>query len=174
MLHPVRLQPLPAKHHLTAILLLIGVGIDYLLIRAGGRLALRSATTRTAGRRRKLFETKAQRGWFLVVLLVIFVIGGSSLTTWANEDADRKAARRAEEIRKSLQGQTPERLQTAASPMCSERSACLAGRTSLLARARPLRCQDAGQGAPPVPCIYVHLDATGHVTTRIRKTRCLG
>lgn len=95
------------------------VALSALLVKGGALLVARAdarpsaVPTTVPGRgqpRRRAFETREQRGRFLVVLALLLVIGGIALSRWGAGEADRRAEVRQGQIRTALVGQTPESL----------------------------------------------------------------
>lgn len=122
------------------------------------------------------FETKAQRGRFLVVVGAVAVIGTTWLSNWGAADADAAAARRAEEIRAALDGRTPESIRRDSLlrlysgegdyPGGPYRGAAFDGeRFTATAEVRK-RLQSR--------CIHVEVGPTGAVDTRVVDGRCGG
>lgn len=95
------------------------IALSALLVKGGALLVARAGDSPSptpngpgrGGRRRKAFETKEQRGRFLVVLAILLVAGTSALSDWGAAEADRRAAAREEQIRTALAGRTPQSLQ---------------------------------------------------------------
>ena len=95
------------------------VALSALLVKGGALLVARAGAQPSAvpdalpgarRPRRKAFDTKEQRGRFLVVLALLLVIGGVALSRWGADEADRRANIREEQIRTALAGRTPESL----------------------------------------------------------------
>lgn len=96
------------------------VAFSAVLVKGGAMLVARAGDEPTADptgvagaspRRRKAFETKAQRGRFLVVLVLVLVIAGTVVSRWGGREADSRAAARADQIQAALAGVTAQSLQ---------------------------------------------------------------
>lgn len=158
---------------LTLALLPLAFLFTGILVKAGAALAERPARRVTEGRRRKPFETRAQRGRFLLVLLVVVLLGGRWLHDWGREEVDRDAARRADEVRRALTNRTPLSLQVAV----------LGGPDSLQSiPGGPYRSASPGATRFDATielhrrlqyrCIHVHVDQEGRVATTIDDDSC--
>lgn len=143
----------------------------------GGHGADRDGPTveRRGGPRRGLFETKAQRGRFLVVLALVLVAAAAGIDNWGAAEADRMAARRAEEISDALAGASPAdlrpRLLGAAYGGLGERPPG-GPYTWLRPGTDELRAAAEVRHRLQVRCIEVRLDAAGRVSTEISGGRC--
>ena len=60
--------------------------------------------------RRAMFDTKAQRGRFLVIVALVVMMVTGTVSAVSSRAADRKAEERVAEIRLALNGKTPEEL----------------------------------------------------------------
>ncbi len=92
---------------LALVLFPVGVAVTALLVKGGSLLVLRpepGSASVAAGRRPKRFETKAQRGRFLVIVAAVAVGGSVFLRSWGSAEADRMADRRVAAIRAALDG----------------------------------------------------------------------
>ena len=156
-----------------------GVALTGLLVKGGALLAQRSrrdhGTPRAPTPRSpwKPFETKAQRGRFLLVLLAVVLIGGQRLSVWGKAEVDREAARRAEQIRTALDGRSPLSLQVdivrsvhgGSEPPGGPYLSASPGRDSFNATVEVNRRLQSR-------CIQVHLNADGQASTEIKKRPC--
>lgn len=164
---------------LTVVLFAGSVGLRGLLVKGGHLLVQRSHRDHASHRDDtppepwKPFQTRAQRGRFLVVLLAIVLIGGQRLSVWGKDEADREADRRAAQIRTALNGRSPKSLQIdifkgandgttppggpylSASPGNDRFDATVEVNRRLQYR-----------------CIQVHVTADGQASTDIKKRRC--
>ncbi len=123
------------------------------------------------GRRWKPFETKAQRGRFLVIVAILVVVGSGFLSRCGSAEADRDASRRAEEIRTALNGRSPQSLQSSLGidlvlPGGPYRFATVVG-DSFEATA------EVNSGFQ-YRCILVRVGPDGRVSTEIKHKRCSG
>lgn len=173
----------PALFALAVIGSPIVVAIFTLLVK-GGAMFLRPGTNEAGdpefraqegGRRRwRPFETKVQRGRFLIVVAVLLLIGSRALSNCGAEEADRLAARRASEIRAALSGRTPESVHVEGMTGAFEdgpglpggpyRHASLGTDTFRATAEVRYRLQSR--------CIHVRLDGDGQVDTQIEKSEC--
>ncbi len=83
------------------------IAFTALVVKGGSLLVVRpepGSPPVPAGHRPKRFETKAQRGRFLVIIAAFVVIGGVFLRSWGAAEVDRRADRRVAEIRAALDG----------------------------------------------------------------------
>lgn len=156
---------------LVAICALVVKGGGYLVDRRSDAAGPTDEDGSSGGRRWRPFETKAQRGRFLVIVAVLVVVGGGLLSTCSGDQADRVASRRAEEIRVALEGRSPASLQTGLAmnpelPGGPYRVAAVIGdsfeATVEIRRGLQFRC------------IRVHLGVDGRVSTDINHKRCGG
>lgn len=143
-------------------------------VKGGAMLAAPATEPRAGEGRWRPFETQAQRGRFLVVVAVLLVIGTSYYRNLGADDTDRAAARRVEEIRAALKGETAESLRRASI------GAGVTGRG--VVPGGPYRSMRPGtdrftataevRKLSQFRCIHVEVDAAGAVTTRIVKRGC--
>ena len=174
----------PALFALAVIGSPIVVAIFALLVK-GGAVFLRPAGANETGdpekraqeggrRRWRPFETKTQRGRFLIVVAVLLLIGSRALSNWGAEEADRLAALRASEIHAALSGRTPESVRVEGMTGAFEdrpglpggpyRHATLGTETFRASAEVRYRLQSR--------CIHVQLDGDGQVDTQIEKSEC--
>jgi hypothetical protein len=142
-------------------------------VKGGAMLAAPASEPKAADGRWRPFETQAQRGRFLVIVAVLLVIGTSYCRNLGAGEADRAAARRVEEIRGALAGQTAASLHQA-------RRLGFTGRDTV--PGGPYRTTRAGSDRfaataevrrySQFRCIHVEVDAAGAITTRVTKDRC--
>lgn len=155
------------------------------LVVKGGALFLRPASTKEAGeleedaeegggRRWRPFETKAQRGRFLIVVAVLFLVGSRALSNWGAEEADRMAALRASEIQDALSGRTPQSVHVEAMTGAFEDRSGLPGGPYQQASfgTNSFRATAEVRLRLQYRCIYVQLDGDGQVDTEIKKSQC--
>lgn len=164
---------------LTIVLFAVSVGINGLLVKGGALLAQRSRRDHAAHRDDtppgpwKPFQTKAQRGRFLVVLLAIVLIGGQRLSVWGSDEVDREADRRAAQIRTALNGRSPKSLQidilgsanAGTTPPGGPYLSASPGNESFDATVELNRRLQ-------YRCVQVHVSADGQVSTDIKKRQC--
>ncbi len=174
----------PALFALAVIGSPIVVAIFTLLVK-GGAVFLRPAGTNEAGdpgmrtqegerRRWRPFETKAQRGRFLIVVAVLLLIGSRALSNWGGEEADRLAALRASEIHAALSGRTPESVRVEGMTGAFEDRPGLPGgpyRHATLGM-ETFRATAEVRYRLQSRCIHVQLDGDGRVDTQIEKSEC--
>lgn len=122
------------------------------------------------------FETKAQRGRFLVVVAVLVLVGSSWLSNWGAAEADRAAARRVDQIRSALAGHTPESLRRAGLSYAYGGGGGVPGgpySTTSLGSERFTATAEVGKRLQ-YRCIHVDVSASGEVSTKITKGHCGG
>ncbi len=136
----------------------------------------RQPAPRGDGRRRRPFETKAQRARFLVLLTTVFVIGSSLLDNWGAGEVDEAARRREAEIRSALEGRTAEQISTQGIAGIYGDGPDLPG--------GPYRWASPGSEVFQAPdevrrglqyrCLHVRLAGEGPVEIEIERDRCDG
>ena len=164
---------------LTIVLFAASVGFSGLLVKAGALLAQRSRRDHashpgdTPPGPWKPFQTKAQRGRFLVVLLVIVLIGGQRLSVWGRDEVDREADRRAAQMRTALNGRSPKSLQIDIFKAGNEGTTPPGG-PYLSASPGNERFEATVEVNRRLQyrCIQVHVTADGQVSTDIKKRQC--
>jgi hypothetical protein len=149
--------------------------VSGLIVRCGQLLVAGSSRPGDEARRRKPFETQEQRGRFLVVVAIVLVVGFQLLRSWGADEADRDAARRADQMRADLSGWTAPRLH--------ERG------TIGLLRGEPLPGGPYDSASPGLEefranvelshrlqtrCVRVQVDAVGNISTEVEKDGCRG
>lgn len=168
-----------ASHSLgRAALLLVAspvlVALCAAAVKGGAMLAAPAGEPKAAKGRWRPFETQAQRGRFLVIVAVLLVIGTSYCRNVGAGEADRAAARRVEEIRRAMEGQTAASLLGASlGPSMTGVGAVPGGPYRSM---RPGR--DRFEATAEVRkltqyrCIQVAVDAAGVVTTKVLRRGC--
>lgn len=120
------------------------------------------------------FETKVQRGRFLIIVAVLFFIGSSFLSNWGAKEADRMAAQRASEIRTALAGRRPDSLQVEGISGVAEGRPGLPGgpyQTAALGTETFRATAEVGHRLQ-YRCIHVQLGGDGQAETEIKQGRC--
>ena len=157
------------------------IALSALLVKGGALLVARagdSPAPAAPGRgeppRRKLFETKEQRGRFLVVLAIVLVVGARALSGWGGAEADRRAAARAEQIRTALAGHTTESLQIEGLTSAGADSPGLPGAPYHRATLGSDRFEATVelQAWLEYRCIKVEVTSDGQVSTAVDKGEC--
>lgn len=152
------------------------------LVVKGGAVFLRPASTNTAGAleedggggRWRPFETKVQRGRFLIVVAVLFLTGSRALSNWGAEEADRMAILRASEMRAALAGRTPESVRLEGITGAFEDRPGLPGgpyRQAILGT-DTFRATAEVRHRLQHRCVHVLLTGDGQVETEIKKSQC--
>ena len=155
------------------------VAFAALLVRGGALLGARDAVPCDQGRSEQAwrpFETKAQRGRFLVIVATIVMVGSVWMSNWGSAEVDRAAARRVEHIRSSLAGRTPESVRVQGVMGAAAGESQLPGgpyRGAGLGKDRFTATAEVSKGLQS-RCIHVVLDAEGEVSTRVSHGRCGG
>lgn len=152
-----------------------------LLVKGGALLVARSEDASPGGQhgasakhRWRPFETKAQRGRFLVVIAVLVLVGSSWLSNWGASEANRAAARRVDEIRSALAGHTPESLRRDALMHGYGGDSGVPGgpyRVTSLGSEQFTATAEVSERLQ-YRCIHVEVNASGEVSTKITKGRC--
>ncbi len=127
------------------------------------------ADVKEAGGRWRPFETKAQRGRFLVILGALVLVGVPWLSNWSAQGADRAAAVRAEEIRTSLSGHTPEALRMAG---ISADQGLPGGPYRMASLDEVFTASAEVTSRGEVRCIRVRVEPDGAVSTEIQRREC--
>ena len=167
----------------SAVLFVVGSPLLFafagLLVKGGALLVARDAVSGDPGHvehRWRPFETKAQRGRFLVIVATIVMVGSVWISNWGSAQVDRAAAVRIEQIRSSLAGRTPESIRIQGVIGAAAGGPELPGgpyRGAGLGKDRFTATAEVSKGLQS-RCIHVVLDAAGQVSTRLTNGRCGG
>ena len=162
----------------------VGVLLAVFLVRLGARLVENEAETTRLGRaaepptasgRRGIFDTKAKRARFMVI--IAFVVFGASfaLTESSSRSVESKTEKRVAEIRKALEGRTPDQLTLEfLENVYGRRGDTLPGGPyrMIMPSAEDIRATAEVRSGTETRCIHVHLRSDGSLTTVTKKSSC--
>lgn len=159
----------------VALAALLVKGGTLLVARAGARPS--AVPTTVSGRaqpRRRAFETKEQRGRFLVILALLLFIAGVALSRWGAGEADRQAEVREGQIRTALVGQTPESLRVDGVTTAFGDGPDLPGGPYDTAALGPDRFEATVelQVRLQYRCISIEVTADGALSTEVERNEC--
>jgi hypothetical protein len=143
-------------------------------VKGGAMLVAPAAEAPADGRRRRPFETQAQRGRFLVLAALVLVVAVSWSRNLGAGEVDRAAGRRVEQIRAALAGQTAGSLRQVAPFALTRPDADVPGGPyrSVELGADRFRATAEVRKLAQSRCIHVEVDGAGALTTRIVKGGC--
>lgn len=125
--------------------------------------------------RRDIFDTKAKRARFLVIIAFVFFGASIALSASSSRSVEAKTEKRVAEIRKALEGHTPDQLTLEyLESVYGGGDNTLPGGPyrAILPSAQDIRATAEVRSGTETRCIHVHLRSDGSLTTETKNRSC--